>query len=76
MTGTCAPAAAPASLGRRHLAEMLVRAGRVGSVREAFARYLQDDGRAVVPKLRLPVAEAIALVRGGRRRCGLAHTLL
>jgi predicted metal-dependent phosphoesterase TrpH len=64
---------APGSLGRRHLAELLVRAGRVGSVREAFARYLKDDGRAAVPKLRLPVAEAVALVRGAGGVAGWAH---
>ncbi len=66
-------AGAPGALGRRHLAELLVRAGRVGSVREAFARYLKDDGRAAVPKVRLPVAEAIGLVRGAGGVAGWAH---
>jgi predicted metal-dependent phosphoesterase TrpH len=65
--------AAPGSLGRRHLAELLVKARRVGSVREAFARYLKDNGRASVPKLQLPVAEAIALVRGAGGVAGWAH---
>jgi predicted metal-dependent phosphoesterase TrpH len=60
-------------LGRRHLAELLVKARRAGSVREAFARYLHDGGRAVVPKLRLPVAEAIALVRGAGGVASWAH---
>src|SRR5262245_31298033 len=50
------PADKGATLGRRHLAEALLRQGKVGSVREAFTRYLRDDGRATVPKLRLPVA--------------------
>jgi predicted metal-dependent phosphoesterase TrpH len=63
----------PGSLGRRHLAELLVRAGRVGSVREAFARYLKDEGRVAVPKVRLPVAEAIALVRGAGGVAAWAH---
>jgi predicted metal-dependent phosphoesterase TrpH len=65
--------AAPGSLGRRHLAELLVKSRRVGSVREAFARYLKDGGRVAVPKLRLPVAEAIALVRGAGGVAGWAH---
>src|SRR5207302_3184929 len=62
------------SLGRRHLAEMMVKAGRARSVGEAFARYLGDHARAAVPKTRLPVAEAIAIVRqaGGVAAC--AHT--
>ncbi len=71
--GDIAAGVTPGSLGRRHLAELLVRARRVGSVREAFARYLKDGGPAAVPKLRLPVAEAIALVRGAGGVAGWAH---
>jgi predicted metal-dependent phosphoesterase TrpH len=62
-----------AVLGRRHLAEFLVQTRRAGSVREAFVRYLHDGGRAVVPKLRLPVAEAIATVRGAGGVAAWAH---
>jgi predicted metal-dependent phosphoesterase TrpH len=65
--------AGAAVLGRRHLAEFLVQARRVGSMREAFARYLHDGGRAVVPKLRLPVVEAIALIRGAGGVAAWAH---
>jgi predicted metal-dependent phosphoesterase TrpH len=61
------------TLGRRHLAEMLVRARKAGSVRDAFLRYLDDRGRVVVPKLRLPVADAIALVRGAGGVAAWAH---
>jgi predicted metal-dependent phosphoesterase TrpH len=50
-------------LSRRHLAMLIVKAGKAGSLREAFQRFLGDNGRVVVPKLRLPVAEAIHLVR-------------
>jgi len=53
--------------------EVLVRARRVGSVREAFALYLKDGGRVAVPKRRLPVAEAIALVRGAGGVAAWAH---
>jgi len=56
-----APDGSP-TLGRRNLAELLVKAGHVGSVREAFARYLKD-GLMEAPRQRLAVAEAIALVR-------------
>jgi predicted metal-dependent phosphoesterase TrpH len=65
--------AGPAALGRRHLADFLVKTGRAGSVREVFARYLGDRGRATVPKVRLPIAEAIALVRGAGGVAGWAH---
>src|SRR5947209_13059214 len=52
---------------------MMVKGGHARSLREAFARYLGDNGRAVVPKLRLPVAEAIALVRGAGGVAAWAH---
>lgn len=68
-----APAKAPEALGRRHLAEMLIRAGRVATVREAFQRYLGDGGTVAVPKCRLPVAEALALVRDAGGVAAWAH---
>jgi predicted metal-dependent phosphoesterase TrpH len=61
------------ALGRRHLAVLLVKARRVRTVREAFHRYLGDDGRVTVPKLRLAVDQAIALVRGAGGVAGWAH---
>src|SRR5205085_12026336 len=64
------------SLGRRNLAELLCAHGRVGSVREAFDRYLADGGPADVPKERLPFDEAIALVRGAGGVTSLAHPRL
>lgn len=61
------------SLGRRNLATMLCQSGQVGSVREAFDRYLADGGPADVPKARLPLDDAIALVRGAGGVTSLAH---
>ncbi len=66
------PCAAEA-LGRRHLAEMLVQQGKAGSVREAFNRWLADGGLAEVPKKRLPVGEAIELVRRAGGVAAWAH---
>ena len=65
------PPAAPEALGRRHLAEMLVKQGKAGSVREAFAPLAAR---------RRPGGGAEAAAAGGRggrvgarrgRRCGL-----
>jgi predicted metal-dependent phosphoesterase TrpH len=64
---------APETLGRRHLAERLVRSGEVATVREAFARYLKDGSPVAAPKWRLPVAEAIALVRDAGGVTSWAH---
>jgi predicted metal-dependent phosphoesterase TrpH len=63
----------PDALGRRHLAEMLIRARRVATVREAFLRYLGDRGGVAAPKKRLPVAEALTLVRAAGGVAAWAH---
>ncbi len=62
-----------ATLGRRHLADWLTRTGQVAGIREAFTRYLGDDGPAQVPKPRLRWDDAIALIRGAGGVAGLAH---
>ncbi len=63
----------PESVGRRHLAQFLVEQGRVPTVREAFSRWLADGGPADVPKKRLDVAEALALVRQAGGVAAWAH---
>lgn len=61
------------TLGRRHLAELLVRAKKAATVREAFQRYLGDRGRVAVDKARLPVDQALALVRRAGGVSSWAH---
>jgi predicted metal-dependent phosphoesterase TrpH len=61
------------TLGRRHLAELIVQSKKAATIREAFQRYLGDHGRAAVAKTRLPVAQAIALVRGAGGVASWAH---
>jgi predicted metal-dependent phosphoesterase TrpH len=62
-----------ATLGRRHLAEWLVRTHQVENHRAAFVRYLGDGGPAEVAKPRLPWTTAIALIRQAGGVAGLAH---
>ncbi len=62
-----------ATLGRKHLADWLVRSGQVASHREVFSQYLGDDGPAAVAKPRVPWREAIALIQGAGGVAGLAH---
>jgi len=62
-----------ATLGRKHLADWLVRSGQVAGHREAFARFLGDDGPAHVAKPRLPWRQAIVLIREAGGVAGLAH---
>jgi predicted metal-dependent phosphoesterase TrpH len=64
---------APDAWGRRHLAELLVRAGKVATVRDAFRHYLRDGSPLVAPKLRLPAGQALELIRGAGGVAALAH---
>jgi hypothetical protein len=59
--------------GRPHVAQALVRAGHVSSLREAFDRFLRDGGPADVPVERLALAEGLALGRATGARMSLAH---
>ncbi len=62
-----------ATLGRRHLADWLERTRQVAGRREAFARFLGDDGPAQVAKPRVPWVEAVSLIRRAGGVAGLAH---
>ncbi|GAA2697534.1 MULTISPECIES: PHP domain-containing protein [Actinosynnema] len=64
------PADAPA--GRPHLAMALIRGGVVGSVDEAFARYL-TSGRYYVPRTDTPVSRAIQMIEDAGGVTVLAH---
>jgi predicted metal-dependent phosphoesterase TrpH len=61
------------SLGRRHLARLLIARGHARSLHDAFTRWLSRPELADVPKRRLPVADAIGLVRGAGGATSWAH---
>jgi hypothetical protein len=61
------------SVGRPHLARLLVEKRYVGSMTEAFARYLGDDGAAYVPKKRLTVRQGIDLIHAAGGLAVIAH---
>ncbi len=63
-------------VGRVHMAEALVRKGHVKTIREAFGRYLADDGPAFVNKEELDPAEAIAGIHSAGGVAVLAHPAL
>ena len=62
-----------ATIGRRHLADWLTQSGQVGDRRQAFALYLGDGRAGDVPKPRVPIAEAVSLIRGAGGVAALAH---
>jgi predicted metal-dependent phosphoesterase TrpH len=68
-----AHAGTEAGVGRPHFAQAMVDLGAVGSVGEAFDRYLANGGSAYVPKGRLSVADVCGLARDSGGVAVLAH---
>ena len=66
---------ADAPAGRPHLARALVAAGVVGSVPEAFAHYLHDDGPYYVRRVDTPVLDAVRMIAEAGGVTVLAHPL-
>lgn len=62
-----------ATIGRKHLADWLTLTKQVASPRDAFNRYLGDEGPAQVPKPRVPWVEAIELIHRAGGVVALAH---
>ncbi len=61
------------SVGRKHVARAMVKAGLVRNDQEAFDRYLEDGGPAHVPSSDLSPGEAAALLRAAGGFPVLAH---
>jgi predicted metal-dependent phosphoesterase TrpH len=55
--------AGSATIGRPHIAQVLLRKGYVKSVTEAFDRYLTEGGPAYVPRVLPTPKEAVGLIR-------------
>ncbi|ETI34358.1 hypothetical protein L917_18299 [Phytophthora nicotianae] len=65
--------AGEAAPGRPHVAEALVESGHVANFRQAFARYLHNDGPAYVEGEHFPPEEAIKLIASAGGVSVLAH---
>ena len=65
--------AGDAAIGRPHIARVLIEGAWARDSRDAFDRYLGSGRPAYVPKHRLSVADAIALVHAGGGLAILAH---
>jgi len=61
------------NLGRPHLARVLVDCGHCRSIKDAFDRYLGNEGSLFVDRLRLSVREAVELIRAAGGTSSLAH---
>jgi predicted metal-dependent phosphoesterase TrpH len=61
------------TLGRPHIAAMMVRKGYVKSIQEAFHFYIGDGRRCFVPGDPFPVVEAIRVIHEAGGKAFLAH---
>lgn len=61
------------SLGRRHVARLLIACGFASNTDDAFRRHLAPLRGRILPKERLPLADAIGLVREAGGATSLAH---
>jgi predicted metal-dependent phosphoesterase TrpH len=61
------------SLGRGHMANLVVRAGLARNRREAWGRFVAPLGARAVPKLRVPFAEGTELIHDAGGVAVLAH---
>lgn len=68
-----ARAEAPDSVGRLHFAETIVEAGYVGSVGEAFEKYLNHGMPGYASRPKITAARAIRLIRDAGGIAVLAH---
>src|SRR5712692_6178775 len=60
-------------VGRPHFARLMVEKGYVGSIQEAFDRFLKKGAAAYVEKARLSPADSIALIHAAGGVAVLAH---
>jgi len=59
---TSLPGQMTGSIGRLHIAHGLLRSGYIGSIHEAFKKYIGNDGPAYIPKLKLGKEEAMEMI--------------
>ena len=64
------------TVGRLHIARALIRGGWIGSHNEAFAKFLNPNRPAYVPRMRLLPGEAIELIHNAGGVAILAHPKL
>lgn len=65
--------AGPGSVGRPHIARVLMESGHVGSIQEAFDEWLGKGRPAYFERDRLGPEEAIALTHASGGVCSVAH---
>jgi predicted metal-dependent phosphoesterase TrpH len=65
--------AGPGSIGRPHIADVLVEEGHVFSIQEAFDKYIGNGKPAYVAKYKIDVDTTLRLVTSAGGVCSIAH---
>ena len=60
-------------MGRPHIAQAMLLKGYVGSIKEAFHKYLGEGKKCYVPGDRVSVDETIAVIHAARGKAFIAH---
>lgn len=63
----------PGSVGRPHIADVLVADGHVNTYQNAFNKYLGDNCNCFVPKYQITPKDAIHLIKAAGGMCFVAH---
>ncbi|MDE6188991.1 MAG: PHP domain-containing protein [Clostridia bacterium] len=63
------------SVGRLHIAKMLVEQGFVSSIPDAFDKYLGSKGKAYIPSKRITPLKGVELIKQARGFAVIAHPL-
>lgn len=64
------------SVGRLHLANLLIKKGIVSNIKVAFEKYLSEGALAYAPKYKISTQEAIELIHRAKGVAVLAHPML
>lgn len=65
--------AGPGSIGRPHIADVMLEEGYVFNYYEAFNKYIGDGCPCCVPKYKISPSDAIALINNAGGLCMIAH---
>ncbi len=61
------------SIGRPHIARIMLRNGYISNIREAFDRYIGDNKPCYVKKMLFPIDQTVKLIHDSKGIASLAH---
>ena len=61
------------TVGRPHIAQLMIKKGYVGSIKDAFNRFIGDGKLCYDPGVGITVEETISIIHQGRGKAFIAH---